>query len=290
MTAARGSEEWAEGSGSGHGRRVEGGLFHASWAAPCDWTTAEDARYFFLTVPLRIRVTSPLTPRAMLRSATAALLAACLLPVSLAAQSAPSPASTGVRPGDRITVDFYTASGDRPAEINGAHIVDRNGTIFLPFVGSVPVDGKDAAGIRTELQTAYKPYFSEPVISVSTELRVNVTGVVGHPGHYFLDPAMTVVDALAEAGGPGLDVDSRSIGVASDPAAVRLIRAAGQVLTLDLRPEHISSEVMNLRIESGDWIYVPPQTRSRLRDDVQFWGSVVGLFTSILGFTILIAR
>lgn len=222
--------------------------------------------------------------------AVAAFLAACLvLPGGLAAQVPADDSEPGVRPGDRVTVGFYTASGDRPAEINGLRLVDRNGTIFMPFIGSVEVEGLTADGIREALIELYRPYFSEPVVTVDTELRVNVTGTVMQPGHYFLDPAMTIIDAIAHAGGSQSEVDARGLGVAADPSNVKLIRE-GRTLTLDLRPGFVTAEVMAMHIQSGDWLYVPPQSRSRLREEIQFWGSFVSLLTGVVGLGVLIAR
>ena len=224
-----------------------------------------------------------------LRVAAAVLAASLALPGGLAAQDAPEEGDPGVRPGDRVTVAFYTASGDRPEEINGARIVDRNGSIFLPFVGSVEVAGLGADEIRGRLEDLYGPYFSEPVVTAQTELRVNVTGSVIRPGHYFLDPAMTVLDALAQAGGTQAEVDARGIGVTADPSNVKLTRD-GVTLTLDLRPEHVTRRVMAMHIQSGDWIYVPPQPRSELREDITFWGSVVSLVASVVALGYLITR
>ena len=45
-----------------------------------------------------------------------------------------------------------------------------------------------------------------------------------------------------------------------------------------------------MRIQSGDWIHVPYRERSRVRDEIQFWGSVVSFAASVVGLVILINR
>ncbi len=130
--------------------------------------------------------------------------------------------------------------------------------------------------------------YTDPVITVNVELGVNITGIVGSPGHYLLDPTATIVDALATAGGAGGEV-AVSNTVAGNPSAVRLVRD-GQTIILDLRPETADPRVLAMRIQSGDWIHVPPRPRSRFRDEIQFWGSLVSLFTSMVAAVVLIGR
>ncbi len=77
--------------------------------------------------------------------------------------------------------------------------------------------------------------------------------------------------------------------VAGNPSAVRLVRD-GQTIILDLRPETADPRVLAMRIQSGDWIHVPPRPRSRFRDEIQFWGSLVSLFTSMVAAVVLIGR
>ena len=166
--------------------------------------------------------------------------------------------------------------------------MDRQGDVFSPYVGTVHVEGLDAEEIRVLLTERFEPFYNDPVITVNVELRVNVTGVVGAPGHYLLDPTSTIVDALAIAGGAGADVTFAN-NVAADVAGVRLVRD-GSSYVLDLRPETTGMEAFEIRIQSGDWIHVPAQRRSRVRDDIQFWVGVLSLLTSVAAVATLIGR
>jgi polysaccharide export outer membrane protein len=166
--------------------------------------------------------------------------------------------------------------------------VDREGNLFFPFVGTVQVEGLDATEIRELLTERFATYYRHPVITVDVKLKVNVTGVVGQPGRYLLDPSSTVMDALSEAGGAGLEFT-----IANNPAAdlgsVQLVRD-GRTTILDLRPEAVSAEVLDMLVASGDWIHIPPKTRSRLRDDVTFWSGVLSLVTSAVAAVAIISR
>ena len=203
---------------------------------------------------------------------------ACALVLCLPAQARAQAEDYGLRPGDQITTDFYTAGGEALASVQGDRLVDREGNVFFPYVGTVHVEGLDAEQIRALLLREFEPFYNDPVITVNVKLKVNITGVVGAPGHYFLDPTTTIIDALSTAGGVGAEV-SISNSAAANVEHVRLVRD-GETIILDLRPEIADPVVMQMSVQSGDWIHVPPQQRSRFRDDIQFWGSVVSLFTS----------
>jgi hypothetical protein len=94
------------------------------------------------------------------------------------------------------------------------------------------------------------------------------------------------MDAVAQAGGTGLEFTIAN-NAAADLENVRLVRD-GQTTLLDLRPEAASPAVLENRVQSGDWIHVPPKARSRVRDDVAFWSGIVSLFTSVVAAAVLI--
>ena len=194
-----------------------------------------------------------------------------------------------IRPGDRLTVQLFTAAGVKETVVEGQRIIDRNGDIFLPFVNTVQVAGLDQTGVRALLVTRFGVFFSDPVIDVKVELKISVTGAVPKPGQFFLDPTATVAEALAVAGGTTPEFAIANLNLPSDPTRVRLVRD-GVAITLNFRAQEVSQETLDLRIKSGDWLHVPYQQRSRIRDEVQFWGSLVSLAASTIGLIILIQR
>jgi polysaccharide biosynthesis/export protein len=188
----------------------------------------------------------------------------------------------GVKPGDQVTTRFNSASGQPISAIEGTRLVDRDGNLYYPFVGSVHVDGLDAERIRNLLVQKFQPFYTDPVVNVNVLLRVNITGLVGSPGHYFMDPTTTLMDALAIAGGIGSEFESAgSAGGAADPGNVRLVRN-GETQIIDMRPQSVDPAVFDMRIQSGDWIHVPVRPRSRWRDEIQFWGGLVSLAAGLV--------
>ena len=57
----------------------------------------------------------------------------------------------GVRPGDQIATTLYTAGGEALAAVQGERLVDRDGNVFFPYVGTVQVEGLNAEEIRVLL-------------------------------------------------------------------------------------------------------------------------------------------
>lgn len=205
---------------------------------------------------------------------------ACLLLLFVGATDAVAAQEYNLRSGDRLEINFYTASGAEIPEITGERVVDRNGNIFLPYVGTVSVTNLDATGVRDRLLELYSVYYDNPVVDVQAFLRVSVTGSVLRPGNYFVDPSSTLLDALATAGGATPDVTISNINIPSDPSQVRLVRD-GSTSILDLRADVVDREVVDTRVQSGDWLFVPVKESSRWRDNLLFLGSILSVATSI---------
>ena len=196
---------------------------------------------------------------------------------------------TGVQPGDQVIITAYTAAGTRLAEVSGERTVDPNGELFLPFLRTVPVVGLETAGIRRLLEERLAVLYSDPVVEVTTNVNVNITGAVRDPGQFFVPPLSTLVDVLARAGGVTSDVDLSIGGGASDASRVQLVRD-GVGTVIDLRPLAVSPEVVSLQVQSGDWLYVPRARRSRFKEDITFWGSAFGALFTLASLIVLLVR
>jgi len=227
----------------------------------------------------------------MLRKIFGFLLPALLIaPMSLSAQTATlTDVSRGVRPGDLVEIRVFTAAGDELVEVTGERIVDPDGQLYLPYIGTITVTGMTATALRTLLETSYSRLYDRPVVEVTSRLKVNVTGAVASPGHYLLDPASTIIDALSEAGGVGAEIAVGGYGAASDAENSRLVRN-GELYTLDLRPETSDPTIFELPIQSGDCIHVPIARRSRTREQITFWSSVISLAVGTISLVYLVAK
>ncbi len=153
-----------------------------------------------------------------------------------------SGAVTIVRAGDVIEIEFW----GQP-ELSGERIVDDDGRIHLPLLRGVEVSGLSAEQIRERLTGLYREYYTDPLIVVNVRLGVSVTGSVRTPGRYTVDPALNLLDLLGEAGGLSNDADRDEIE----------LNRGGQRYIVDLDAALLGTEPEKLRLQSGDWIYVP---------------------------------
>lgn len=98
----------------------------------------------------------------------------------------------------RIAVQDLTAA-------DGEYEVDDSGSISLPLVKAIPVDGLTLREIESKVEAAYLQagILNQPVVSVQpVELRpFYVMGEVNQPGEFKYRQGMTVLAALSAAGG-----------------------------------------------------------------------------------------
>lgn len=133
------------------------------------------------------------------------LLSACGGGVQLPSGEAPTaianPAESYVlEPGNRIRVTVFNQQN-----LSGDFQLDPGGSITLPLIGSVPATGVTARGFGQRLEERMKRdgYLLDPRVTVDV-LTFNpfyVMGEVRGPGEFPYSMGMTVLSAIARAGG-----------------------------------------------------------------------------------------
>jgi protein involved in polysaccharide export with SLBB domain len=162
-----------------------------------------------------------------------------------AAQDAPATtaaAANYLEPGDRILLRIW-----REESMSGEYRVDTDGVVVFPVIGARQVTGKDPAALRAELIAEYGRVLREPAIELTYLRRILVGGAVLKPAVYFIDPTMTVRDALLEAGG------ATPVGRTD---RIELIRD-GRTIQADLR---VDLPIVESPVRSGDQLYVPERS------------------------------
>ena len=83
--------------------------------------------------------------------------------------------------------------------------VRADGKISLPLIGEIQAAGRTPLQLEGEISGRLKNYITDPQVSVIVQeihsLKFNILGQVTKPGSYSLTTGMTVVDAIAVAGG-----------------------------------------------------------------------------------------
>ncbi len=161
-------------------------------------------------------------------------------PAPLEELRAPSPAS--VRPGDKVIVDAWQHD-----EISVERIVNENGTVQLPLLGEFRVEGMSETRLQDTLTARYGVFYADPLIAVDIKLSVIVTGAVGNPGRFHIDPGMNFFDALGLAGGEKLEAKRSGVILYRD----------GKAYKIHMNKAALGTDPANLVLQSGDWIYMP---------------------------------
>jgi polysaccharide export outer membrane protein len=128
-------------------------------------------------------------------------------PAEPAAPDATPPRVAGVQPETFIigAEDILTINVWREPEISKALPVRPDGMITLPLIGEIKAAGLTPLQLQDQITAALKKVLSDPqvtvIVSEVRSLTFNVVGQVVRPGYYPLTRRMTVLDAIALAGG-----------------------------------------------------------------------------------------
>ncbi len=130
----------------------------------------------------------------------ALILAAALLIVPAGAAFAQSPQAFHLGPSDEIEISVWLEPN-----LSSTVIVRPDGLISLPLIGSVEVAGKTPEEVEIELQERFRAFLSDPIVVVIVRgfnnSQVSVLGEVRSPGRYSLQQPLSILDAIATAGG-----------------------------------------------------------------------------------------
>ena len=180
------------------------------------------------------------------------------LTLSFLAQSAP-PAAVPVTlsdyrigPDDVIAIVFW-----REPDISGEVTVRPDGKITLPLVGEVQAAGLDPKTLEKDILARAESYLTDPNVAVVVRKinsrKVFVTGQVETPGAHPLTTPLTVLQAIALAGGLTEFADQKNI---------RVLRSeGGQTVTFKFNYKDVSRGKkleQNILLRPGDTVVVVP--------------------------------
>jgi polysaccharide export outer membrane protein len=113
--------------------------------------------------------------------------------------------------GDRAGPDYRLGPNDRTRiivygqpNLTGEFVLDGNGNLAFPLIGNVPANGMTPTELQRAIATKLDPdYLHNPSVSVEVASRrpFYVVGEVQKPGSYPYVTDMTVLNAIATAGG-----------------------------------------------------------------------------------------
>jgi polysaccharide export outer membrane protein len=109
-----------------------------------------------------------------------------------------------LKTGDPVIIYLRGIPGVPGGEQQLEDIIDENGSINMPYVGAIEAGGKTSTGLEQIVQKAYidqQIYKSVTVNVVIPSRSYYVRGEIKQPGRFLLMSRVTVVQAIAAAGG-----------------------------------------------------------------------------------------
>jgi protein involved in polysaccharide export with SLBB domain len=170
---------------------------------------------------------------------------------------APYPVSEPPRQIDAAVAeaDVFDVRVHGEATLSQAYTVDADGTVNVPLIGRVMVRGLTPSQIEEELEKRLRDgYIKDPSVSVKVleykSKRVHVIGMVKQPGTFPFTENMSIVEAIAKAGGFLGSAKKNSVRVTrEDDGKPRRIYVAVEDIGQGKAP--------NFLLRPGDVIFVP---------------------------------
>ncbi|MBS2028819.1 MAG: polysaccharide biosynthesis/export family protein [Deltaproteobacteria bacterium] len=182
----------------------------------------------------------------------------------LAALALSGCATTSAPPAQPQTLTEYHIGREDVLEVSVWHSEDLSrtlpvrpdGKISLPLLGELTAQGKTAGELAGEIQQKLRPYVEDPKVAVIVREvnapRFHVIGEVQKPGTFPLRGSVTLLQALAAAGG---------FNPFADQDAITIVRQqegqATQRYTVRYSDMVKGNKGDAIYLDAGDTIYVP---------------------------------
>lgn len=151
-------------------------------------------------------------------------------------------------------------------DLSGTFSVSREGTVTLPLIGALQVDGLTPERIGEALQARLAEGFvKQPQVTVTIEQyesqRIFVAGEVRTPGSIALTGSLSLLEAIARAGsttehagGQAIIARPRERPTVAGPAA---FDGSAEILRIDLQALARGQLSHNVALRDGDTVFVP---------------------------------
>ncbi len=153
-----------------------------------------------------------------------------------------------IGPGDQIRLQIYGQVNQQ-----ATYLVDRNGEIAIPQVGTVQVAGVHyaelSAFLRSQFGRVYRNFDLNVNLGQLRSIQVFVVGQVRRPGSYTISSLSTLLNALFASGGPSPQGSLRDIQVK---------RGSETIVHFDLYDLLLRGDKSkDVRLLPGDVIFIP---------------------------------
>ena len=191
-----------------------------------------------------------------------------MLALLLSAQ-APPPAKQDINyvvgPSDVLRVTVFNEP-----QLSGAFRVENDGSFNYPFLGRVKAGGLTVGTVASSIKIGLlNGYLRDPQVTVEVdEFRsqsVFVLGEVRNPGKYILSGAVSLLDALAQAGSITANAGAEVMILRPQATGTNQPTLPGQgdaeIVHLNIREIEDGDLSQNVAIRDGDTIFIPKVDR-----------------------------
>lgn len=165
------------------------------------------------------------------------------------------------------------------------YLVDKDGSIRMPYIGNISVQGLTTAQVRDTIVQKISIYFKDPVVNVRfANFKVTVLGEVKNPATFVIpNEKPTIIDALGLAG------DITIYGKRENVLLIRDVEGKKEIARLNLdSSKSISSPYFYLR--PNDVLYVEP-TASRVESTDAYRTRYIAIASAVISvIAIIISR
>jgi polysaccharide export outer membrane protein len=151
--------------------------------------------------------------------------------------------------GDKLRIEVY-----KDAQLSQSLQIRPDGKITLPLVGDVVAAGRTPTELRDSISGALKDYITNPVVTVivveTVPQEISVMGEVNTPGPQPLKGQVSVLQALATAGG------FKDFAKTKDIRILRKTATGTQTIPFNYK-DAIRGDGRTIYLQPGDIIIVP---------------------------------
>lgn len=168
-----------------------------------------------------------------------------------------------------------------PAPISGL-LVDNRGTIELPVIGNIKVDGLTTSVARDTIRNRVAEYYNSPVVNVRyANFSITVLGEVARPASYVVpNEKVSILDAIGMAG------DLTIYGKRENILLVRDSMGIKQYVRFNLNSSDVFMSPY-FYLKQGDMIYVEP-SKSKIAASDAVRARNISLFATGLSLIIVL--
>lgn len=162
----------------------------------------------------------------------------------------PTPAGYVIGPADLLTISVL-----REAGLSGSLLVRPDGMVSMPLLGDVAAAGRNPEQLAEEITAGLKKFIQDPhVVVVVTQInskKIYMIGEVAKVGPVEMTPGMTLLEAVASAGGLTQYANSRKIYI------LRKLELKQEKIPVKYKQALKGDSAFNVLVQPGDTIVVP---------------------------------